>query len=58
MLMQGKKGTIYVTLNNREPTSLDKVLLGSPLKIVVPVSQKCYLQFISIIIHTFDAVKI
>ena len=36
MLMEGNKGTFCVTLNNRESTSLDKVLLGNPINIVIP----------------------
>ena len=59
MLMVGNEGTFCVTLNNREPepTSLDsdKVLLGSPINIVA-ASPKVYLQFISIIIHPFNAI--
>ena len=35
MLMEGNEETFCVTLNNREPTSLDKVLLGNP-HIVIP----------------------
>ena len=56
--MEGKEGTFCVTLNNRELKSLDKVLLGSPVNIVIPASPKIYLQFISIIFHTFNAIEV
>ena len=58
MLIEGNERTFCVTLNNREPepTSLDKVLLGSPINIVA-ASPKFYLQFISIIIHPFNAME-
>ena len=44
----------------RELTNLDKVLQGSPINtyIVIPASPKFYQIFISIIIHTFDAITI
>ena len=57
MLTEGNEGFFCVTLNNRKLTSLDKVLLGSPINIVIPLSPKFYLQYISIIFHTFDAIE-
>ena len=56
--MEGNEGTFCITLNNRELRSLDKVLLGSPINIVIPLSPNIYPQYISIIIHTFDAIEI
>ena len=58
MLMEGNEGTFYVVLHNRELTSLDKVLLRSPTRIVIPRSPKFYLQFISIFVHTFNVIEI
>ena len=54
----GNEETFCVTLNNKELTSLDKFLLGSPIYIVIPASQKFYLWLISIIIHTFGSMEI
>ena len=58
MLMKGNEGTFCVTLNNRVQISLDKVLLCSPIHIVITVSLKLYLQFISISMHTFNAIEV
>ena len=51
--MEGNEGTFCITLNHRKLAGLDKLLLGSPINIVIPASPEFYLQFMIIDQHHY-----